>query len=228
MPSTLGDYVVFVDESGDHSLTPTNAEYPIFVLAVVAFKLDVYLKEFLPSLHRLKFMFFGNDSVVLHEREIRRRLGHFGGQFGSELRASLIAALTELLASANFRIIHVVIDKTDLDLDGTSAPSIYHLALQGAMQKLHEFLQAEGCSNRPVSVLFESRGRTEDSELAAEFERLRQVSSGIVDLRFHSVEKRANLAGLQVADLVARPIGMKYLYPDQQNRAFETLRAKLV
>lgn len=227
MPSALGDYVVFVDESGDHSLTPTNAEYPIFVLAVVAFKLDNYLNEFLPSLHRLKFMQFGTDSVVLHEREIRRRLGYFGGQFSAGQRASLIDALTDLVASANFKIIHVVIDKTALDQTATQVRSIYHLALQSAMTKLYDFLLSEGCSNLPVSVLFESRGRTEDSELAAEFERLKQLSCESLDLRFHSVEKRANVAGLQVADLVARPLGMKYLYPSQPNRAFEALRAKL-
>ena len=33
--------------------------------------------------------------------------------------------------------------------------------------------------------------------------------------------------GLQVADLIARPMGMHYMYPDQPNRAFDTIERKL-
>ena len=41
-------------------------------------------------------------------------------------------------------------------------------------------------------------------------------------------DKRSNSAGLQLADLVARPIGMSVLRPEQQNRAFEALQEKFV
>ena len=34
-------------------------------------------------------------------------------------------------------------------------------------------------------------------------------------------------SGLQLADLVARPIGLQTLRPDQENRAFEALKFKL-
>lgn len=33
-------------------------------------------------------------------------------------------------------------------------------------------------------------------------------------------------SGLQLADLVARPIGMHVLRPEQKNRAFDVLKAK--
>ena len=32
-PLAFGDHIVFVDESGDHSLTSINPDYPVFVLA---------------------------------------------------------------------------------------------------------------------------------------------------------------------------------------------------
>ncbi|MEO0462715.1 MAG: hypothetical protein AAF127_06270 [Pseudomonadota bacterium] len=38
--------------------------------------------------------------------------------------------------------------------------------------------------------------------------------------------KQINSAGLQLADLVARPIGLHHLRSDQPNRAFEALRPK--
>ncbi len=38
--------------------------------------------------------------------------------------------------------------------------------------------------------------------------------------------KKVNSAGLQLADMVARPIGRHLLNPDQPNRAFEILETK--
>ena len=39
-------------------------------------------------------------------------------------------------------------------------------------------------------------------------------------------DKKTNLAGLQLADLVARPVGLNYLRPTQANQAFEVLKKK--
>lgn len=39
-------------------------------------------------------------------------------------------------------------------------------------------------------------------------------------------DKKANSSGLQLADLVARPISMSVLRPDQEYRAFEMLTCK--
>lgn len=39
-------------------------------------------------------------------------------------------------------------------------------------------------------------------------------------------KKDANHCGLQLADLVARPIGLKQLNPTHQNRAYEVLEKK--
>jgi len=40
-------------------------------------------------------------------------------------------------------------------------------------------------------------------------------------------DKKVNCAGLQLADLMARPIGMHCLRPEQSNRAFEVIYEKL-
>ena len=39
--------------------------------------------------------------------------------------------------------------------------------------------------------------------------------------------KLCNSAGLQLADLVARPLGIKILNPDKENRAFEVIKTKI-
>lgn len=40
-------------------------------------------------------------------------------------------------------------------------------------------------------------------------------------------DKKTNSVGLQLADLVARPIGLKIIRPGQENSAFEILANKL-
>lgn len=40
-------------------------------------------------------------------------------------------------------------------------------------------------------------------------------------------DKRTNSEGLQFADIIARPIGLSVLKPEQPNRAFTILRDKL-
>jgi len=77
--------------------------------------------------------------------------------------------------------------------------------------------------------MVEKRGKREDADLELEF---RPVCDGgdykkeQLPFEIAFVDKKSNSAALQIADLVARPVGMSILRPDQRNRAFETLRAK--
>ena len=41
-------------------------------------------------------------------------------------------------------------------------------------------------------------------------------------------DKKSNSTGLQLADLMARPIGMSVLKPGQPNRAFEAVKPKFL
>ena len=40
------------------------------------------------------------------------------------------------------------------------------------------------------------------------------------------VPKASNSIGLQIADLVARPLTLKYLRPEQSNRTYQILESK--
>jgi hypothetical protein len=68
-----------------------------------------------------------------------------------------------------------------------------------------------------------------DTELERAFRRICDgANAGSHTLPFDIVfaDKKTNLTGLQLADLVARPIGLSHLRPDQLNQAFETLKLK--
>jgi hypothetical protein len=64
-------YIVYVDETGDHSLTKIKPDYPMFVLAFCIFPIDIYVDRVVPLVQQIKFDFCNHDMVVLLEREIR-------------------------------------------------------------------------------------------------------------------------------------------------------------
>jgi hypothetical protein len=80
-------------------------------------------------------------------------------------------------------------------------------------------------------VLVECRGKKEDAELELEFRRIRDGANlrmramSCIELVF--IDKKANSTGLQLADLTARPIGLRCLRPDQPNRAYDIIEPKL-
>ena len=84
---------------------------------------------------------------------------------------------------------------------------------------------------RPTYVVFESRGKNEDAALELEFCRIMDQTKmrGMSQtLHFMCVSKHTNSSGLQVADLVARPIGIHDMRPAQPNHAWDIIDRKLV
>jgi hypothetical protein len=45
---TFSDYLVFVDESGDHGMTNINLDFPLFALAFCVFPKTAYVDEVTP------------------------------------------------------------------------------------------------------------------------------------------------------------------------------------
>jgi hypothetical protein len=82
MSAPRSDYIVFVDESGDHSLAAINPEWPLFVLSFRIFPVAAYV---------------GHDTVILHEHDIRKKKGTFA-QLNKEARDTFLDRLTEIIA----------------------------------------------------------------------------------------------------------------------------------
>ena len=73
----FSDFIVYVDESGDHGLVSINPQNPVFVLTFCIFEKEAYRTAMVPLVQALKFEFWGHDGVVLHSREIRKSSGDF-------------------------------------------------------------------------------------------------------------------------------------------------------
>jgi hypothetical protein len=127
-------------------------------------------------------------------------------------------------------LIACVVDKLRLVGEDVDA-NPYNLALSVCLDALHGFVSEKGQAKLKTHVLVECRGKKEDAELELEFRRICDGANGRgANLPFDVIfaDKKTNLAGLQFADLVARPIGIHYLRPTQRNHAYDVLRQKFL
>ena len=58
------DYIIYVDESGDHSLDQIDAQYPVFVLSFCIFDQTKYRSQIVPGFLEIKFKHWGHDMVI--------------------------------------------------------------------------------------------------------------------------------------------------------------------
>lgn len=133
------------------------------------------------------------------------------------------------MAASNFILITCVVDKARLSRNEGATSNPYHIALGICLEALREFLAEKGQDQIQTHVVVECRGKKEDAELELEFRRICDGDNqGNRQLPFSIVfaDKKTNLAGLQLADLVARPVGLNYIRPKQANQAFELLKKK--
>lgn len=158
------NYIVYVDESGDHGLESVDPNYPVFVLALCVFHKGHYAQHVVPAIEPFKFRHFGHDVVILHEHDIRKEKGHF--RFSDRLEKTIfLDELTGIIESHNFILISCVIDKTRLKEKAQTADNPYHLALAFCLETLFELMQEKKQDNVATHVVVECRGKKEDRDL---------------------------------------------------------------
>lgn len=218
-------HVVYVDESGDHGLDSIDQNYPVFSLAFCVFQKTYYARNVVPSIEEFKFKHFGHDLIVLHETDIRKERGGFRFT-GRHHREQFLSELTDIIEKSNFVLISSVIDKKRLK-ERDSNP--YHMALGFCLETLYEFMQEKNQGHLVTHVVVECRGKREDADLELEFRRIcagENKFNRTLPFEIVFANKKTNSSGLQLADLVARPIGLSVVKPTQPNRAFELLKRK--
>lgn len=227
---TYSDYVIYVDESGDHSLDPIDRDYPVFVLDFCIFRKDHYANVVAPKVQAFKFAHFGHDIVVLHEHEIRKQKPPFVFLQNQQKRAVFMDGLNQLIERADFTIVAAAIHKERLARQYTHPANPYEMALTFCMERAYAFLRDIGQHTQMTHIIVERRGKREDDDLELAFRRIHDGANKWGRMpRFEIVfaDKKTNSAGLQLADLTARPIGRHVLDPSQPNRAWDIIEPKL-
>lgn len=105
----------------------------------------------------------------------------------------------------------------------------YHVALGFGLERVFYFLRDHEAHTLLTHIVVEKRGKQEDNELELEFRRIcdnGNYKNDQLPFRLIFADKKSNSAGLQLADLVARPIGLNTIRPLQSNHAYEVLKAK--
>ena len=227
---SFSDYAVYVDESGDHGLEKVSVDYPVFVLLFAIFRKNDYVEKVCPTVQRLKLASWGHDEVVLHEHELRKPHGDFLFLLHQEARTKFNAELAAIMEALPVTVIAVVIDKPAFVAKYKDPVGPYEYALEAGLERVQRHLESLGQSDRETPVIVECRGKKEDAELELVF---RRVCDGENVLRkkfpFHHymIPKSANSIGLQMADLMARPVGLKHFRPEQPNRAYDIIQQKM-
>ena len=218
-------YVMYLDESGEHELERLSPTYPVFVLCGIILRDGYPTRKVGRAIGRIKDCHLCNDEVPLHWFNITSKNKDFSMLGDAPRNAAFHSELDALRRDPDYRIIAAAINKDDFLKEYRSNPidsflpgSPYAICLDFVVERFLHFLwnheQSKG------KLIAESRGERENSELQLEFLRLGLCGTQYVSekwVRYHLRpvirfrRKEECVAGLELADIVAGPIGSKCL-----------------
>ena len=220
-----------MDESGDHSLDKIDPSYPMFVLAGCIFDFDYYSNVVEPEVNKLKIKHFGKTDVILRSYDIRKQKKEFACLVDMKKRTAFYEDLNNFIKDTDFKIIAAAIRKDKLKSQYRTPDNPYHLCLRFILERAVMYL---GRTDEKLIFRIESRQTHNDEKLAKVYESFRNKDQGmfkkdeiqlkLVDLSFN--QKSQNIIGMQIADLVAYPIGKWVLDNSKENKAFEIIEKK--
>lgn len=220
-------YRMYVDEVGNHDLTHADDPNQRFLSLTGVILESEYTWDVLrPEMDQIKRQFFQDDPdepVIFHRKELVNRQPPFHPLREPAIEHSFNLRLLEALAHWEYRVVTIVIDKREhRDRYQVWRHHPYHYCLQVLLERFVLFLHYARARG---DVLVESRGGEEDRKLKDSYARLYQHGTDHIlpqrwQARLTSCQlkvkpKAANIAGLQLADLVAHPSRREVLLEHQ-------------
>lgn len=242
-------YRLYIDESGDHVMSDEAAlrkeGHRYLALVGCWIRGDKY-KQFhddLTSLKQTHFPHNPDEPVILHREDIVACRGSFWRLHQQAAKQAFDDDWLELLHRTDFMLCGIVIDKLALRQKYWRPFHPYHTALEFLLQRYCGYLNHV---SRKGDVMAESRGGRENKELAKEFTRIwtdgdmqhdaEFVQRALTSRELKLKQKNHNIAGLQLADLLAHPLRLYVLTRNQatttqptefEKRVFRLLESKL-
>lgn len=210
----------FIDESGDHSLEAVDHEYPIFVLGGCIVEMDYYKKLMIPEVDKFKVKLFQTKDVILHTADITRRRREFRKLTDFGFRTLFYEETNRLMKKLDYKVVACCIKKDEhLRQYGIAAMDPYLLSLRVIVERFVYEVQTCGKGKQGI-LIAESRDETLDNLLRLAWMELRTSGTEYVsaadirknieqDLKIR--DKKKNIHGLQLADLIVSPIGRRVL-----------------
>jgi hypothetical protein len=223
---------LFLDESGTHELIGIQADYPVFVLAGVICDDRYAFGELERRVREFKLELFNTDSIILHTADIVRPQNGFGRLGVDEaFRNRFYRELNDLMRDLRYTVVACVIKKPEhVKRYGPRAADPYYFALQPIIER---FCYDIGSVPGGGRIIAECRRPDLDAQLKAVYNEICDagtlyLSGAKVRHRLAGLEcipKKQNISGLQIADLVATPIG-RYVLGKPTRKDFEIIREK--
>ena len=169
-----------------------------------------------PAIKRLKSIFPSPSPafpIILHRREVMRREGPFAILRDDGMRAAFDNQLADVITNAPYLVITVQIDKRQhLEMYNVWRFDPYHYCLRCLIERFVLELHSRGLRG---DVVIEPRFKKADKKVKASFERIynegtEHVPANTIQAHLSSRDimfepKKANVAGLQLADMLAHP-----------------------
>lgn len=225
--------IMFVDETGDHSLEKIDPQYPIFSLNGVIFEKDYYYNEVTEKFHKFKIKYFGTKDIILHSYDIKKQNGVFKILTEKSLRENFFEDLNNLVKEIHYKIISINIlkDKFKQQKSPTLSSNPYTVSLNFLIERfvMHlDSIKDIGCIN------IESRADFNDKKLYSSYMHYfyngtsqieaKRIQSKIINFAFYS--KKININGLQLTDLVSSCLAQKAL--GRKNRVYSLIEDKIL
>jgi hypothetical protein len=223
------EYIVYGDETGDQSTKSIYDEHPVFALTLCIFSKRDYIEHVVKGFKELKFNFWGHDAIILHGAKLRRQIEDFQFLQNEIRREIFLYELNKTIQNSPFTVISTAIDKRLLKEMRSDLINAYELSLEYCMDSVYRFLHEKNQPGKVTHITIESRGSNFDNELNISFRKIIEKNinrQNIFPLKIIFVDKKANSIGLQIADLVAHPIGRYVANQGNKSRAFDIIVEK--
>jgi len=210
-------YRLYVDEVGNPNLEASrNPNNRYLSLTGVILELDYVKTMVSPNLEELKRKYFDShpdDPIILHRKELVNKKWPFESLRNTKVELVFNAELLDFLRNLEYSVITVVIDKLEhLRRYQVWRSDPYHYCLSVLVERYVLWLQSKSAVG---DVMVESRGGKEDRRLKSSFARSYAEGTNYLPadtFAKHLTSKQLkvklksnNIAGLQVADIIAHP-----------------------
>lgn len=211
-------YRIYIDEVGNNDIgSSSDPNHRFLSLTGIVFDLNYVKNVLTPDVEALKAKYFDShpdEPVIFHRKEMINKKFPFKSLFKPEIEEAFNIEFLKLLEKWSFRTITVLIDKLEhQNRYQTWRYDPYHYAMAVMFERYHLRLKEIG---KTGDMMFESRGGKEDMRLKESYRKIFEngtdwIKSEDIDDTITSKElkikpKSANIAGLQVADLLAYPL----------------------
>lgn len=208
---------MYVDEVGNNDIESSDdPNHRYLSLTGVILELEYVRDNLHPEMEQLKKEFFGthpDEPIILHRKELVNKSHPFRVLRNPEVESAFNRALIKLITIWEFSAITVIIDKRlHRERYGVWRHDPYHYCQEILIERYAGHLNRHGFIG---DVMAESRGGKEDTRLKRSFNRLHCsgtnfVAASAIQQAFTSSQlkvkrKGDNIAGLQLADLIAHP-----------------------